>query len=293
MTTIRFLGDHRARLGESPLWDPRTGWLWWVDALAGLIHAATPDGAGRARFAIDQPVGSIGLASRGLVAALADGFYRLDSETGATRPISLLPRDATLRLNDGKADRAGRFLSAQTQVHGTGGTPSDGGLWRLDADGGTARLEGGLQVGNAICFAPDGRTLYFADSLDGVIRAHPYDPATGRIGARRDLIDCRDLGSGPDGATVDADGNLWVALVLAQQVACIGPDGRVLRRVDLPIPYPACPAFGGPDLTTLYVTTIADSGHRLRSDHPDAGRVLAIEGLGVRGLAEGVYHIRE
>ncbi|MDP1027620.1 SMP-30/gluconolactonase/LRE family protein [Sphingomonas sp. KR1UV-12] len=293
MTAIRFLGDHRAKLGESPVWDHRSGWLWWVDALAGLIHAATPDGQARARFQVDQPVGSIGLADGGLIAALADGFHHLDMRTGATRPIRLLPADPTLRLNDGKADRAGRFLSAQAQVHGTGAVPSRGGLWRLDADGEAERLAGGLEVGNAICFAPDGRTLYFADSLDGFIRAHAYDPVTGAIGERRDLIDCRTLGSGPDGATVDAQGNLWVALVLAQQVACISPRGEVLRRIDLPIPYPACPAFGGPGRATLYVTTIADSGHRLRSDHPDAGRVLAIEGLGATGLAEGVYHIRE
>jgi sugar lactone lactonase YvrE len=293
MIDIRFLSEHRAMLGESPVWDGRVGWLWWVDALAGLIHAATPDGRTQARFQLDQPVGSIGLADGGLIAALADGFHRVDRHTGDSRIVRRLPVDATLRLNDGKADRAGRYLSAQAQVHGTGAIPSTGGLWRLDPDGGAARLAGGLEVGNAICFAPDGGTLYFADSLDGIIRAHAYDPATGTIGPRRDVIDCRTLGSGPDGATVDADGNLWVALVLAQRIACITPDGEVLRRIDLPVPYPACPAFGGPDLSTLYVTTIADSGHRLRSDHPDAGRVLAIGGLGVRGLAEGVYHIRE
>ncbi|MEH3159216.1 MAG: SMP-30/gluconolactonase/LRE family protein [Sphingomonas taxi] len=292
---VGFFGTHRNRLGESPVWDDRRQCLWWVDSLAGLIHAAAADGTRIATFRMAQPVGSIGLAEHGLVAALADGFYAIDADTGAAQPIALLPVDTTLRLNDGKADRDGRFLSGQMQVHGGGVTPSEASLWQLGEDC-VQRLAGGLALTNGICFSPDGATLYYADSLDGVIRAHAYDGATGSIGLRRDLVDCRAFGSGPDGVTVDADGNLWVALVLAQAVACLAPDGRLLRTVALPIPYPACPAFGGEGLATLYITSIADSGGRLISDHPDAGRILAITGLGVAGLAEGRYrhnHIRE
>ena len=292
---IAFFGDHRNKLGESAVWDQSRQCLWWVDSLAGLIHAAAADGTPLATFRQDQPVGSIGLSEDGLVAALADGFYRIDADTGAATPIAAVPADTTLRLNDGKADRAGRFLSGQMQVHNTGSDPSEASLWQLATDGAT-RLTGGLKLTNAICFSPDGATLYFADSLEGVIRAHDYDGATGAIGPRRDLVDCQLFGSGPDGATVDADGNIWVALVLAQAVACISPGGALLRSIDLPIPYPACPAFGGPNLDILYVTTIADSGQRLKSDHPDAGRILAIGGLGTTGLPEGRYrdnHNRE
>lgn len=292
---IAFFGEHRNTLGESPVWDDRRHCLWWVDSLAGVIHAAAADGTPIATFRQDQPVGSIGLAEGGLVAALADGFYRIDGNTGAATPIAALPADATLRLNDGKADRAGRFLSGQMQVHATGADPSEAALWQLDGTG-AIRLTGGLKLTNALCFSPDGTTLYFADSLEGVIRAHDYDGTTGGIGPRRDLVDCEPLGSGPDGATVDAEGNIWVALVLAQAVACIAPDGTLLRSIKLPIPYPACPAFGGPNLDILYVTSISDSGQRLKSDHPDAGRIVMITGLGTTGLQEGRYrdnHNRE
>ncbi|TCP86020.1 sugar lactone lactonase YvrE [Sphingomonas sp. PP-CE-1A-559] len=291
---IAFFGTHRNKLGESPVWDDRRQCLWWVDSLVGLIHAAASDGTPIATFAQDRPVGSIGLAEGGLVAALADGFYAIDGGSGVATPIAIFPVDATLRLNDGKADRAGRFLSGQMQLH-SGGAPSEASLWRLSA-GSATTLAGGLKLTNGICFSPDGATLYFADSLEGVIRAHDYDVATGAMGPRRDVVDCAAFGSGPDGATVDADGNLWVALVLAQAVACIAPDGALLRSIALPIPYPACPAFGGPGLDTLYVTSIADSGGRLISHDADAGRILAITGLGVTGIQEGRYrdnHIRE
>jgi L-arabinonolactonase len=235
MTTVSFFGEHRAALGESPLWDGQRQCLWWVDSLAGNIHAAGADAEQRASMSVNQAIGSIGLTAKGLIGALADGFYDIDVESGAATLIAAMPPDRTLRLNDGKADRAGRFLSGQMQIHSSSDTPSPAALWQL-ADGSAARLVDGLRLTNAICFAPDGATLYFADTLDGIIRAHPYDMVTGAIGQRRDVVDCAAFGSPPDGATVDADGNLWVALVLGQAVVCISPDGRLLHRIDLPMP---------------------------------------------------------
>ena len=111
-------------------------------------------------------------------------------------------------------------------------------------------------------------------------------------GSRIGTIDCLRFGSIPDGATVDSDGNLWVALVQSQAVVCLSPTGRLLHRVDMPVPFPSCPAFGGKDLDTLFVTTIADSGRYLRTDHPDAGRIVTVRGLGVRGIAERRWEMK-
>ena len=281
---IDFFGEHRNLLGESPLWDVERQRLWWVDALAGEVRAAGADEVELSAWRYSQPVGSIGLAANGLVAALADGFYRIDGETGAATAITT-PGVEGLRFNDGKADRCGHFLSGQMLTCEDG---PRGRLWRLDRDGSATPVADGFGVANAICFSPDGTTLYVADTLEGPLRAYPYSP-NGALGPRRDLVDCREHGSGPDGATVDAAGNIWVALVLAQAIACFSPAGALLRRIELPIPFPSCVAFGGADLTTLFVTTIADSGKRLVSDHPDRGRILMIEGLGATGLPEGRY----
>ncbi|HET9510794.1 MAG TPA: SMP-30/gluconolactonase/LRE family protein [Sphingomonas sp.] len=281
MTAIRFLGDVRNRLGESPLWDPARGWLWWVDGVAGRIAAATPDGTLQRDWTFDEPIGSIALGPDGtLVAAMANRFVAL-SDDGAPTALAVVTLADGLRFNDGKADRNGRFLSGTIQRGA-----ATGGLWRIDRDATATEIEDGLRIANAISFSPDGDTLYLADSLEGGIRRYAYDPATGAIGSRDWLIDPDTLGDPADGATVDREGRLWVALVTAQAIACVSPDGRVLDRIATPIPYPSCPAFGGVDLTTLYVTTISDSGHRLRTDHPDAGRILAIDGLGATGIAE-------
>ena len=284
--SVGYFGNDANRLGESPVWDPARRRLWWVDIQAQTVCAAGADGTRLLAWRYEHPVGSIALATDGLVAALTDGFYRIDADTGAATMIAPVPLPGPeLRFNDGKTDRAGRFISG----HMRAGGDVSGEVWRLDRDGSTEKLLDGIGIANGTCFSPDGAWMYFGDSLEGILRRYPYDAATGRLGAREDLVDCRTHGSPPDGATVDAEGRLWVALVLAQRLACFAPDGTLLRMIELPIPFPSCPAFGGERLDTLFITTIANSGDRLVSDHPEAGRIIAITGLDAVGIAETPY----
>lgn len=279
----------RDLLGECPIWDDGAQALCWVDVRNRRVQRWQP-GAGTAvqAWATPQDVGSIALAGPGrLLLALADGFALLDLATGTVTPRApVVHPKPPMRLNDGRCDREGRFVCGSMALHRS---DADGSLYRLEHDGRLSTLlDGGLAVANATCFSPDGRTLYFADSLAGMIRAADYAP-DGSVSNLRDFIDTRPDGSPPDGATVDALGCLWVALVLAGKVACYAPDGRLLRKVDLPVPYPTCPSFGGPGLDILFITSIRDSGHRLRSDAAEAGALVQVTGLGVRGLPEVAY----
>lgn len=283
---ISFLGEHRARLGESPLWDHRNNCIWWVDAIAQQICAADIDGKLLTRISTPQPVGSIGLARHGLIVALADGFYLHDSARERMECLVRVPGDrAGKRLNDGKMDPAGRFICGDFAAD----APSGGTVWQVDHLGNLEQIEQGVRVANAICFSPDGGTMYLADSLEGVLRSYPYDPSTGSLGPRMDLTDCNQHGSGPDGATTDADGNIWTTLVMAEALACISPDGELLHRIQLPVPYPSCPAFGGQNLDTMFVTSISDSGHRIKVEGPNGGRIMVIRGLGATGIAEPLF----
>lgn len=283
-TTV--VGESRCRLGESPLWDPDLKRLFWVDVLASTIWSHDPVTGVQVAIQAPDLVGNIVLGAPGmLVVGLRHGVSRLDLASEVFSQILTPPGlTATERLNDGKTDRQGRFLTGSTVPSGV--HPPPGKLFRFAPDQSPEILLEGIEIANAICFSPAGDRLYFADSLKMAIWSYAYDPETGALGPQEILLDTTPLGSAPDGATVDAEGRIWVALVQAGQIACISPSGRVERCIDLPAPFPSCPAFGGQALNTLYVTTIADSGGRLVSDHPDAGRLLAIEGLGVTGVAE-------
>lgn len=276
----------RDLLGESPLWDGREQALYWVDTRRRRVQRMVPGGALR-HWAVPGDVGAIALAAPGrLLLALEDRFAVLDLDSGEIGPLAAVqhPKPA-MRLNDGRTDREGRFLCGSMVLHRR---DPDGRLYRLGTDGRVTALLDGIAVANTTCFSPDGRTMYFADSLAGTIRAWDYG-RDGSLSNERLFADTRPEGSGPDGAAVDAAGCLWVALVLAGRVACYSPEGRLLRTLVLPVPYPSCPCFGGPALDTLYVTSIRDSGNLLRSDDPAAGALVAISGLGVRGLPEVPY----
>lgn len=296
MTSLRLLRHHgelwRDLLGESPVWDAREGALYWVDIRGCRVQRMASDGAVSA-WATPQEVGSIALAAPGrLLLALADGFAMLDLGSGAITPLTEVqhPRPP-MRLNDGRTDREGRYVCGSMVLHRR---DAEGSLYRLERDGRvTTLIAGGTAVANATCFSPDGRTMYHADSLAGMIRAWDY-ALDGTISRERVFVDTRPEGSAPDGATVDAQGRVWVALVLAGKLACYDPDGRLQQVIDLPVPHPTCPCFTGPALDTIVLTSLRDSGNVLKSDAPEAGALVEITGLSlngqrVRGLPEVPY----
>jgi len=286
---VRRIGNTRDQLGESPVWDDRMQLLYWIDSLAGTIHRLDPVSGELQQFHAPSPVGSMVLRhDGGAMLALQHGFARYDFERGeVTSPIAGIGCDHPMvRLNDGKVDPFGRFI-AGTMHHGRAqDEPALGGLYRLQA-GAVTLLDTDFGVSNGPCFSPDGAILYFADSARRSIFAYDYrrdgPPANKRL-----FADTSALNSGPDGATVDADGYLWSVLVRAGALARFAPDGRLDRTVELPVRHPTSVAFGGPDLDILYLTSISKSTN-LSASEPDAGGLFAIEGLGVRGLPAYIF----
>lgn len=290
MLQIDFLGEQRDRLGECPLWDERRQALYWIDSKRCLVHRLSPASGERRQWTLHSEIGSLALCDSGrLLVALEHeiGFLDVDSGEGTFERLATVTHpEERMRLNDGRADRAGRFLVGSLKL--APATPV-GELYQLLPSGQLNTLERGIRVSNSLGFSPDGRTLYFADSLSHQIRRYAYDPQTGQASGMQVFADTTALGSGPDGAAVDAEGHLWVALVMKGQLARFRPDGSLERLLDLPTPHPSCPCFGGPDLDTLYVTSLSDTGNTIKTDDPRAGRLLAVRGTGARGLPEARF----
>lgn len=284
--TIEFtrVGDVKCQLGEGPLWDCQDQVLYWVDSLAHRLYRHNPADGTTAQWAVPGPIGSLALRqSGGAVLAAAGGFFAFDFPTGSARAVAVLEDEASrTRMNDGKVDREGRFIAGSMANSTTG--ERTGAMYRLATDLSVTRLGDGIGIFNGPCFSPDGRRFYYADSDRQTIWACNY-AVDGTIADRMVLVDTRPLNSLPDGATVDSNGNIWVALVSAGAIACFSPQGRLLRRIATPVRFPSSVNFGGPRLDVLYITSISKS---LRFDAPEAGSggVFAIHGLGVHGIAE-------
>lgn len=277
--------DARQTLGESPLWSAREQALYWVDLRAPCLLRYDPSTRTLSHWPMPALIGAVVPSARGdLLVALASGVCRFDPVTRATTSlVSPEPAARGNRLNETKADRCGRLWTSTMRDFGAA---VSGALYRITSPAHVARMIDNVCVPNGLAWSPDDRTLYFADTRDGRIRAYAFVPQTGELGAMRILADADVLPGRPDGATVDADGCLWSARYGGGCVARITPAGRVDRVVALPATNVTSCAFGDADLRTLYITTARQG---LSVEHlarePDAGALFAVH-LPVSGLPE-------
>ena len=272
--------------GERPGWDERRQKLFWVDIREPALHLLDPATGEDTGWELPAWIGCFALDRAGdAVVALATGLYHMGLDTGALSPLAHAPFDTRRFIfNDGRCDPCGRFfagamylpLKPRDQSVEHRGSP----LWRYDGAGRWTAVTDPVQTSNGLAWSPDGRTMYHADTDPKVIWAYDYDLDTGTPSNRRVFaeLDVADAQGGPDGASVDSEGFYWTAVFANGALLRFDPDGRIERRVPLPVKYPTMPTFGGPDLATLYVTSATwPKSPEWRAAHPDEGGVFALD----------------
>jgi sugar lactone lactonase YvrE len=264
----------QCELAEGPVWDAGRGMLRWVDILPGHVHALDPVSDAHSSFGAGQPVGTVGLTrGGGLVLALAGGFALSGPDGQDLRPFGDLVVDRSVRrFNDGKPDPWGSFWAGTMGVPEDSGVP--GSLYRLSPDGAVTELVGGVALSNGLDWTDDRRVFYYADSLAGGVDMFATDPDTGALSGRRRFAEVS--GGMPDGLTLDAEGCLWLAVWGSSELRRYTPDGRLDTAVKLPVSQVTSAAFGGADLSTLYITTARENFTLtdLR-EQPHAGDIFA------------------
>ncbi|MBE9155439.1 SMP-30/gluconolactonase/LRE family protein [Nodosilinea sp. LEGE 06152] len=243
----------RARLGEGPLWDSDQQVLYWVDILNHRVHVFEPSSGDDCHWDVGD-VGSAIALMRGnrLLVAMGNRIASLDLSSGAVETLHTFEFDAPgTRFNDGKCDPQGRFWIGSMSPE----NPGHAALYRYDPDGSVRTMETNLTISNGLGWSPDGGTFYLTDSPQRKIFAYRFDGETGEISDCTVAVDLGDEPVEPDGLTIDSEGNIWTALWDGWCVACFSPTGEALGRIKLPVQRPTCPTFGGPDLSTIYVTT--------------------------------------
>ena len=281
----------RAQLGECPLWSVADARLYWEDIDGRAVHRFDP-GTGLDEWrALPGRPGSMALtpvAGR-LLVAMEGGLGFLDFDDGTWSDwIELEDKGRGNRMNDGRTDPAGRFWVG-TMFDPSADERASGSLYRVEPDGTATVKRTGIGVPNGLAFSPDGRTMYWADTHQDTVWAYDYDVDTGEATDERVFLDFASLPGRPDGACVDAEGAYWIACVYGSTVLRVLPDGTVDRRITIPTLKPTMPAFGGPTLSTLFVTSIGGGGsHAANPDDPDAGGIFAIE-VDARGRPDPVF----
>jgi sugar lactone lactonase YvrE len=288
MTRISRIETSRCLGGEGPLWDVAEQALYFIDNTGRKAHRHDPAAGTTRTWELPSVITALALrASGGAVVTLRSGIHLLDLSTGELQAVSPLPEPPPFVFNDGKVDRRGRFVIGASTPNFASPAP-DGGLYSLGADHHVTRLDTGVHFSNGPCWSPDDRTFYFSDSWLNQIYAYDYDIETGQVAGRRPFANTEDLGGLPDGATVDRDGRVWIAIYGAGKVVALRPDGGLERIVELPVRFVSSVMFGGPDLDQLYVTTI-EHGAMGEPSEEGAGYVYRVDGLGACGVPEPRY----
>lgn len=268
--------DSICQLGEGALWHPETQVLYWFDILGKRLFAR--DAQGEQSWEFDRHVSAAGWVSDSTLLIASDqDLFTFDTTTGEETFVAPLEIDnPATRSNDGRADPWGGFWIG---TMGLNAEPGAGAIYRL-FQGELRRLYANITISNAICFAPGGAHAYFADTPTGIIRRVALDCDGWPTAKAENWLDLRADGLHPDGAVCDGHGNLWNAQYGAGRVACYSPDGQFMTAYDVAAAQATCPAFGGPDLTTLFVTSAAQGA---AADDPMAGMTFSMS-PGVTGL---------
>ncbi|RPF33233.1 SMP-30/gluconolactonase/LRE family protein [Streptomyces sp. TLI_185] len=279
MTAYEVAVRAEATLGEGPTWDAAAGRLIWIDILGARVYTYDPVTGRRTTRVTDQHVGAAKpRAGGGLVLNLRDGVGLVDPDD----TFRWLHREVVpgRRANDAAVAPDGSLWAGTMRYDEAAG---GGTLSRITGDGSVELVLDDVAVSNGTGWSPDGRLMYYVDSPTRQVDVFHHED--GRAVDRRRFAQIEDGAGFPDGLTVDADGCVWVALWDGGAVRRYTPDGELDRVIELPTPRVTACAFGGPDLTDLYITT-ARVG--LTTPHPVAGSLLVVPGAG-KGLPQPAF----
>ena len=266
----------RAQLGEGPCWHEARQTLWWIDILGQKYFESDLSGRPPRVLESTQMIGAVApTTSRRLIAALHDGIYLVDPETGSTELYARVPGhdDKQFRFNDAKVDPQGRFWAGTLALDGRTGQSR---LYRICGDSSVTAVRDAVSVSNGLAWSPDGRTMYYIDSPTRVIQAFAFDLENGAISSPRVVIALSESDGWPDGCCMDVEGCLWVAHWGGGKITRWNPvSGQLVDTVRLPVANVTSCAFGGPRRDQLFVTTAVNP--KSSTPEPEAGFVFRID----------------
>lgn len=284
-------------LGESPLYRASDDTFFFVDIKNQLVHSvpATKGWESRRTYNFDDCITRLHVvADRPDVLAVQTklGLALLSLDSGSLKPVAEIRHkspdlDGKVRMNDGGIDARGRWWAGTMALDEE--TPI-GRIWCIDHQGG---VEGSSShqtmsirelddlvdtpVPNGPVWSPDEKTMYANETPGGTVFRYDYDVETGQATNKRVFAQLEDGGM-PDGAAVDVEGHIWIAANSQGKLIRFSPDGEAVAVCAVPgAKMTSCPAFGGRDMRTLFITSIAaegSSGHvyRVEVDVPGIAR---------------------
>jgi len=274
-------------LGEGIQWSETQQRLFWVDIDESKLCSCDEFGEDYLEINMPERLCSFAFDPEGhLLCGFASGLYRYNIKTAERNVLHAFEPDLKgTRFNDGRCDRAGRFIIGGYNEAG----PDPISSVICYENGQVKTLIEDVKCTNSICFSSDGMRMYFTDTATKKIVHFDYDPSCGGLSNKTLFAALTDGEGSPDGSCVDREDALWNARFRGNSVQRYLKDGTKDIRIDLPVPNVTCCCFGGKNLDKLFITT---ARHKMSPEqieqYPLSGGVFVVI-PGVTGLAENIF----
>lgn len=281
----------KAMVGEGAIWNYKSGKLWWIDVGGKKLFEFDPVTKKENTFNLPFEVGTVvPLDEDNAIIALSDAIYSYNLRTDSL--VKKVDNPEQWRFNDGKCDAKGRLWvgTLDTEQY----SRPICGLYKVGHDFSFEKMLDSVAISNGIAWSPDGTKMYYIDTHTRKVVSFDFDDENGAISNKKDCIIFPEGAGNPDGCTIDEEGNLWVAMWDGGCVMYCNPEtGEILGKYEVPAHNVASVAFGGEDLSTLYITTATvDMSDEETQTYRDAGSLFSLK-PGVKGVKSQFFGERK
>ena len=274
-------------LGEGLLWDERNETIMWVDAFVKIINTWNPATKTLIERKYDSLVTSIAKReSGGYVVAAGLKLIVLNENLDVIGTSPLEMPNENVRTNDGNVDINGNYWVG---CFANDAKPKQGNLRRISPSLDSKVFLKDITIANGIDWSFDNKICYYIDTPTKKVSRFNFNIETSELDGELEAIDVSKYSGAPDGMCVDSLGNLWVAFWGGGCVRSFSPSGELLAQVDVPATLVTNCAFGGPDLSTLYITCAIPSYEDfVKGEEPLAGSLFKAD-VGVQGRLQNNF----
>jgi sugar lactone lactonase YvrE len=276
-------------LGEGAFWHEARQSFFWVDIEGMRLHEYVIGNQKVNFWQFANRPSMIALNRQGeMILVLQGGVARFDLRTGNLVSLAEIEKEnPNMRTNDGGIDAEGRLWIGTMHVDHNAGA---GGLYCVENDFLPVKKIENLTIPNGLTWSLDGKTMYHIDSPTKKVQAYYFNSATGEIIFERTAITIPEGDGFPDGMCIDKEGMLWIAHWDGFGVCRWNPEnGKLLNKIEVPVPQVSSCAFGGANFDQLFITTARENfTPSLLEKYPDSGSVY-VASPGVKGVKKNLF----
>ncbi len=278
-------------LGEGPVWNRERKSCFWVDIENGILFQYHWENKSIKSWKFHHKLSFVAPArDGGLILALDRSIQRFFLETEKLELITVVD-DGLIgnRCNDGACDSRGRLWIGTMSMKFTNNA---GTLFCINHQHQISKKIESVSISNGLAWSSDNRRLFYIDTPTRLVQSYLFDEETGEITFEKNVISIPEETGMPDGMTIDEEGMLWIAHWGGFGVYRWNPvNGKVIGKVELPVPLASSCAFAGEALDHLIITTARENmSEEELMEYPGSGDIFVAK-MNVRGVAQNICSI--